>query len=545
MAGYIGSKAVSVNTTSATISDDLAVGDDLTVTDDATIGGTLGVTGVLTTTASAVFNGGFTSNGDTVTFASANSDDPLVTFKNTTNNTSSARVKFVKDKGAAGADGDDIGQIDFVGDNDAQEQTTFATILAEIADASDGAEGGKLSLRIAAHDGEMQSGLVLVDGDAEDEIDVNIGKGSSSVTTIFGNMTTVGNVGIGVVPEPTWSSNNTALQIGDAGVLFASTNDSFVGLAANAYFDSTNSRYEYINTDFATLYQQVDGTHLWSTAASGSADAAISFSESMRINSSGRLLIGTVEVDVGFTDSGSGVAIWEDGLFQAARSSAYAVGMFNKLDNDGQIVEFYKDGSAVGSIGVSNSDNLYIYGSAANHSGLNFATSSILPARDGGVEDNTVDLGSTTNRFKDLYLSGGVYLGGTGAANKLTDYEEGTFTVTGSLTSGTVTFNSSYNTMAYTKIGRQVTVTGLIVTSAVSSPGGTRVQIGSLPFTSSNLTEGAGAAGGGLSWHDGTNINARSWVIGEAQTNLPIYMDCTELTAGDDFYISATYFTND
>ena len=50
MAGYIGSKAVSVNTTSATISDDLSVGDDLTVTDDATIGGTLGVTGVLTAT---------------------------------------------------------------------------------------------------------------------------------------------------------------------------------------------------------------------------------------------------------------------------------------------------------------------------------------------------------------------------------------------------------------------------------------------------------------------------------------------------------------
>jgi len=64
MAGYIGTQAVSVNTTSATISDDLAVGDDLTVTDDATIGGTALVTGVLTTTAATVFNGGFASNGD-------------------------------------------------------------------------------------------------------------------------------------------------------------------------------------------------------------------------------------------------------------------------------------------------------------------------------------------------------------------------------------------------------------------------------------------------------------------------------------------------
>ena len=38
-----------------------------------------------------------------------------------------------------------------------------------------------------------------------------------------------------------------------------------------------------------------------------------------------------------------------------------------------------------------------------------------------------VDL-ATTFRFKDLYLSGGVYLGGTGSANQLDDYEEGTWT---------------------------------------------------------------------------------------------------------------------
>jgi hypothetical protein len=54
MAGYIGTQAVSVNTTSATISDDLTVGDD------ATIAGTALVTGVLTTTAATVHNGGIT-----------------------------------------------------------------------------------------------------------------------------------------------------------------------------------------------------------------------------------------------------------------------------------------------------------------------------------------------------------------------------------------------------------------------------------------------------------------------------------------------------
>ena len=40
-------------------------------------------------------------NGDTSTFASANANDPLVIIKNTTNDAAGARLRFVKDKGAA------------------------------------------------------------------------------------------------------------------------------------------------------------------------------------------------------------------------------------------------------------------------------------------------------------------------------------------------------------------------------------------------------------------------------------------------------------
>ena len=70
MAGYIGSKAVSVNTTSATISDDLAVGDDLTVTDDATIGGLLTVTG------GTLLNG----TTPTLTIGDAGAEDAKIVF---------------------------------------------------------------------------------------------------------------------------------------------------------------------------------------------------------------------------------------------------------------------------------------------------------------------------------------------------------------------------------------------------------------------------------------------------------------------------------
>ena len=87
MAGYIGTQAVSVNTTSATISDDLAVGDDLTVTDDAAIGGTLGVTGKITADAGIDIDN-FNIDGTSISLSSGsmtiNAAD--VRIKNVANN---------------------------------------------------------------------------------------------------------------------------------------------------------------------------------------------------------------------------------------------------------------------------------------------------------------------------------------------------------------------------------------------------------------------------------------------------------------------------
>ena len=71
--------------------------------------------------------------------------------------------------------------------------------------------------------------------------------------------------------------------------------------------------------------------------------------------------------------------------------------------------------------------------------------------------DDTVSLGNATYRFKDAYLSGGVYLGGTGAANFLDDYEVGTFTAT--IADATTGGNTgSTHAGFYTKVGKLVTV---------------------------------------------------------------------------------------
>ena len=53
-------------------------------------------------------------------------------------------------------------------------------------------EGGKLIFRVASHDGEANNGLIIQDGDAEDEIDVVIANGGSSMTTVSGDFTVSG-----------------------------------------------------------------------------------------------------------------------------------------------------------------------------------------------------------------------------------------------------------------------------------------------------------------------------------------------------------------
>ena len=98
-----------------------------------------------------------------------------------------------------------------------------------------------------------------------------------------------------------------------------------------------------------------------------------------------------------------------------------------------------------------------IYRAGGFGSGLHFTTNAVIPVNENGsVSDNTESLGTSTYRWKDLYLSGGAYVGGTGSANYLDDYEEGTFTLTLYLTyGGSPNFTNSI-AGRYVKIGKIV-----------------------------------------------------------------------------------------
>ena len=113
-------------------------------------------------------------------------------------------------------------------------------------------------------------------------------------------------------------------------------------------------------------------------------------------------------------------------------------------------------------------------GSTANGLGT-YGSSSSIVAESSATYDGTT-LALTT-------AGGGLKLDGLASSNvnTLDDYEEGTATVALTLGSGSVTI--SPNTIRYTKIGREVFLSGRVTISAVSSPSGYAKFTG-LPFTS-------------------------------------------------------------
>ena len=150
----------------------------------------------------------------------------------------------------------------------------------------------------------------------------------------------------------------------------------------------------------------------------------------------------------------------------------------DRTGSDGTVFDLKKDGSTVGSIGTVGSD--IVIGSG--NTGIRFyeADNSILPSSTAGQASNgTLDIGDGSFRFKDLYLSGGVYLGGTGSANKLDDYEEGTWTPVDS-SGASLTFSSVVGP-TYTKIGRIVIVNVELTFPTTSDTN--RVSVGGFPFT--------------------------------------------------------------
>ena len=217
-----------------------------------------------------------------------------------------------------------------------------------------------------------------------------------------------------------------------------------------------------------------------STGISDSSDAT-----AITIDSSENVMINTSNTNPAESNV-AGVSLMATNAISACDDGSAPIQLNRKSDN-GSIAIFRKDGTGVGNIGVHDDDGFF-FTRAASQQGIVLKNSSLMPCNtDGSNSDADQDLGISSVRWKDLYLSGGAFIGGTGSANKLDDYEEGTFTADLDASGATITQSVANGT--YTKIGNQVNINIYVQCDGTLTTNSNAVSILGLPFTSVSTSQ--------------------------------------------------------
>jgi hypothetical protein len=378
-----------------------------------------------------------------------------------------------------------------------------------------------------------------------------------------------GNLGLGVTPSA-WGSSAKVLQINNRTSVWNLSDNSY--FTTNSYFNGTNSIY--IATAPATMYsQQNDGAHKFYVAPSGTAGNAITFTQAMTLDASGRLGIGVTSptANLEVKNTGTSTTVGENIIYKLVSGGANAtttihftdaIGYNNYISGGfGQInlqpvtagtsalqvtgtTTALKSSSTSTTIGAnvilrctsggSGADNTIHFTDALTYNAYISATAgklSFQPATSGTVaaEINANGIG----------IGGASPSSGTGItfpatqsassdANTLDDYEEGTWTPNQG--SGLTVVGAFSSAGVYTKIGNLVYVRGYV-------QGGTSVSVGAGGVISANLpfSNGGDACGGNATTY---NVNLTSGVYIQSNTS---FNATSALTASIQIIFGFTY----
>ena len=156
---------------------------------------------------------------------------------------------------------------------------------------------------------------------------------------------------------------------------------------------------------------------------------------SMQIDGSGALLVGKTAANF----ATAGTEINASGRTFMTYDGGGPL-QLNRKTSFGDIIELHKDGAEVGAIGSPYGNELYIEGTGANSSGLLFTSgNSIQPRKNNAADDGNIDIGTSGNKFKDLYLSGSITANNIAASGAASSFNSGATNVVASFTSSDAT----------------------------------------------------------------------------------------------------------
>jgi hypothetical protein len=188
---------------------------------------------------------------------------------------------------------------------------------------------------------------------------------------------------------------NTTASTQDSALLFFTTKDgvSSEALRINAEGDiKFNTSSSAVQNAGGELYL-IGSSNIRNQGAVHTFSNSAGSSEYARIDSSGNLLVGTTDTSLYNNTSGGGIGLMADDRLDVARDGD-VVATFNRMTNDGSIIQFYAQGALEGSIDVSGSTvSLVGFSGAHASSGVDVTTAK-------GTVVSTIDQEHKSNHAK-------------------------------------------------------------------------------------------------------------------------------------------------
>jgi len=411
---------------------------------------------------------------------------------------------------ASPAANDYLGQIRFMGEDAADNSLSYVSMFAQLLDPTDGGEDGsfELDVRLAGSNRSRMISNATETVFNDDSQDINFRIESDTKPNAFSLNGATGSVGFNVLDGDVTSDGTAArtyvgiIGTGNRGRL--NIGSTAVNGADSGVISFVNGANELgnINMETNSGVQNAGKMYISSTdlltinSAGGVVFNDNSANVDFRIESNGNanmflvdasantIGIGTTQMNV-VGNNEAGINLLSDGMVGISRA-----GLPLKINRtaEGGMIELYEAGTSRGQIDIE-SDRILVR-SVGDASGIRFDASGLTPFKNGSAADGTVDLGFASGRFRDVFISGGLLVGGTTSANALDDYEEGTFTPSWD------GYSHSGSAGRYTKIGNTVIVHTQLVTGTSADFSG--VGITNLPFTAANVS----GQGSGFCWCD-------------------------------------------